>query len=134
MRDIETKTVVEEADIRNMELQLQRKMFDQVRTIRNTSFIGFLSQNDVTSIFCINGRIYTLYSQIYSQFNFNLSCNASESRNNLIHSIIFLTGLLPSVYLVLLTILDESEKVLCHIGIFSCLVIVIYTGTAQRVC
>ena len=51
MRDIETKTVVEEADIRNMELQLQRKMFEQVRTIRNASFIGFSSQNDVTCIF-----------------------------------------------------------------------------------
>ena len=62
MRDIETKTVVEEADIRNMELQLQRKMFEQLRTIRNTSFIGFLSQNDVTSIFCINGRIYIFYT------------------------------------------------------------------------
>ena len=31
MRDIETKAVVEEADIRNMELQLQRKMFEQVK-------------------------------------------------------------------------------------------------------
>ena len=33
MRDLETKAVVEEADIRNMELQLQRKMFEQVSSL-----------------------------------------------------------------------------------------------------
>ena len=30
MRDMETKTAVEDAEIRNMELQLQKKMFEQV--------------------------------------------------------------------------------------------------------
>ena len=30
MRDFETQAAIEEADIRNMELQLQKKMFEQV--------------------------------------------------------------------------------------------------------
>ena len=31
MRDQETETAIEEAEIRNMELQLKKKMFEQVR-------------------------------------------------------------------------------------------------------
>jgi len=32
MRDQETETAMEEAEIRNIELQLQKKMFEQVKT------------------------------------------------------------------------------------------------------
>lgn len=32
MRDQETETAMEEAEIRNLELQLQKKMFEQVKT------------------------------------------------------------------------------------------------------
>ena len=39
MRDQETETAIEEAEIRNMELQLKKKMFEQVRSFR-TIVIG----------------------------------------------------------------------------------------------
>jgi hypothetical protein len=32
MRDQETESAMEEAEIRNLELQLQKKMFEQVKT------------------------------------------------------------------------------------------------------
>lgn len=35
MRDQETETALEEAEIRNLELQLQKKMFEQVMCLYN---------------------------------------------------------------------------------------------------
>lgn len=37
-RDQETETAMEEAEIRNLELQLQKKMFEQVWKIYNSNY------------------------------------------------------------------------------------------------
>ena len=48
MRDQETEAAIEEAEIRNMELQLKKKMFEQV--IKTTS-IGLDKQSKIVIIF-----------------------------------------------------------------------------------
>ena len=47
MRDLETNALVEDAEVRNMELQMQKKLFEQVCVVVHLGFLEWYNSVDI---------------------------------------------------------------------------------------